>query len=91
MMPVHGGFLFSADSHIVLRYCAKEKPVVIPAQTEVIGRGAFCNSGPVNVLFETGTKVREIDEMAFSVCSNHSLCRHPLRQSVIDALRVARK
>jgi hypothetical protein len=81
------GSLLSADSRILLHSFLGDRPVEIPAQTEVIGRRAFRLRRLPSISFENGTRLREIAEKALNW--NHSPFRHRLRQSVIDALRIA--
>jgi hypothetical protein len=62
------GMAFSADSRILLHYFFSDETVVIPAHTEVIGRRAFRKGDYMSIEFESGTKLREIAEKAFSGC-----------------------
>jgi hypothetical protein len=60
-------FLCSADSRILLRNFSKDPPVVIPAGIEVIGPRVFRGYRWISQIgFESGTRLREIQEMAFS-------------------------
>jgi hypothetical protein len=68
---VRNDFLFSADSHILLHSASEDWTIMLPAQTEVIGRRAFRRAKLCSITFsgfESGTRLREIAEKAFSRC-----------------------
>jgi hypothetical protein len=60
-------FLCSADSRILLAILWSDRETIVPAAIEVIGPGVFADSDLISsVVFETGTRLKEIGEAAFA-------------------------
>jgi hypothetical protein len=60
--------VFSSDSRILLQYFPEDRPLVIPARTEVIGHCACRGVEFVGMELERGTRLREISKKAFFWC-----------------------
>jgi hypothetical protein len=61
-------FLLSADSTVLLSCFASNDTITIPAHIEVIRRRAFRFHRDPDVRCESGTKLRELGDEAFSGC-----------------------
>jgi hypothetical protein len=61
-------FILSLDSRVVLRHLSDEPESLIGSNIEVIGANAFGWTCVSSVLFESGTRLMEIDSESFTSC-----------------------
>jgi hypothetical protein len=62
-------FIRSADSRVIVRSLSLKTKVFIESNTEVIGTNTFLWSPLFSVVFESGSRLREIGSKAFFSCS----------------------
>jgi hypothetical protein len=75
-------FICEADSNTLFIDLSYSDQVVIPAYIEVIGADAFARSHPFDVVFESGSRLREIAKSAFLGC--RSLKKFNVPSSVLS-------
>jgi hypothetical protein len=81
----NGGFLCSPDSRILLTALSDAATSAIPAAIEVIGPRAFAELWSIaEIVFETGTKLREIGENVFSQCCSLKAFVVPFHFGVVN-------
>jgi hypothetical protein len=66
---IEGNLLTTADGTQIVRHFGREREVIIPKTVEILGRSCFelCNHFE-RVVFENGSRLRQIDRSAFSGC-----------------------
>jgi hypothetical protein len=70
-------FVCSPDARILLGTVSEAETIVIPAGIEVIDPGAFSRCSVTEIVFESGTRLREIGEAAFARRSSLKAFRVP--------------
>jgi hypothetical protein len=83
LFSIDDDFLLSADSRVIFRYLSSRTELLIGSNTQVIGANAFRKCRISSVLFESGTRLREIGSGAFAKCKRFTTFNIPESVEVI--------